>query len=73
VAALRVLEPLRPVVQRWLQQAQVEELRLPGVRLPDLPAEPRRLPDGALRARQPAEQPSLAVAPLRGRRAAWRQ
>jgi hypothetical protein len=56
VAEQRVLEELRPVVQRWLQQAQAEEQRQQAARLPDLPVEPRRLQDAVLRARQPAEQ-----------------
>jgi hypothetical protein len=43
------------------------------VRPLDLPAEPKRWPDAALRALQPAEQPSLEGEPPRDRQAASQQ
>jgi hypothetical protein len=74
--AAQAEQPLRAEgpVQRWLLLLGLAEALQQDVRPRDLPAEPRRwLVDAALRALQPAEQPSLEDEPPRDRQAAWQQ
>jgi hypothetical protein len=60
-------------VQHWLLLLGLAEALQQDVRPLDSPAEPRRWLDAALRALQPAEQPSLEDEPPRDRQAASQQ
>jgi hypothetical protein len=74
-AAAQAEPPLRaeePVQRWWLLPGLAEPLQQ-DVRPPDVPAEPRRWRDAALRALQPAGQPSLEDEPPRDRQAASQQ
>jgi hypothetical protein len=75
LAAAQAEQPLRAEepVQRWLLLLELAEALQQDVRRLDLPAEPRRWLDAALRALQPAEQPSLEDEPPRDRQAASQQ
>jgi hypothetical protein len=74
-AAAQAEQPLRAEepVQRWLLLLGLAEALQQDVRPLDLPAEPRRWPDAALWALQPAEQPLLEDEPPRDRQAASQQ
>jgi hypothetical protein len=74
-AAAQAEQPLRAEepAWRWLLLPGLAEALQPDVRPPDVPAEPRRWRDAALRALRPAEQPSLEDEPPRARPAASQQ
>ena len=60
-------------MQRWLLLLELAEALQQDVRPLDLPAEPKRWPDAALRALQAAGQPSLEGEPPQDRQAASQQ